>query len=112
MPSEPHETLYRRLVDISARIETALGDDDAGALPNLAGEHRAVMDALGRAGQPQDPGLLETVTRAHERVTLAIEAIRRRQDELGRQLGMRARKKRAISAYGSLDKLVKNHQST
>ncbi|QCQ21649.1 hypothetical protein [Desulfoglaeba alkanexedens] len=112
MLSQPHETLYRRLVEISAKIETALENDDAGALANLAGEHRAVMDALGRAGQPRDPGLLETVTSAHERVTSAIEAIRRRRDELGRQLGMRARKKRAISVYGSLDKIVKNHHST
>jgi hypothetical protein len=99
LQSEIHETLYRSLADITVRVKATLGEDDARALMDLAGEHRDVMDKLDWAGISRDPDLLEMIQKTRDQVYLAIAEIGRQRDELGRQLGMRAKKKMVSSAY-------------
>ncbi len=99
MQSKTHETLYRRLTDISAGVEACLGDDDPDALMGFAQEHRDVMNELRQMGTAQDPIMLEMAETAYDQVTLAIAGIRRQRDKLGRQLGTFEKKRRASVAY-------------
>lgn len=99
MLSENHKTLYKNLADIAARVSNAFAEYDAPALMGLAAEHKNAMDKLRQAGMSQDPGLLEQVKKTHDRINLAIAEIRRQRDELGRQLGMREKKKTVSAVY-------------
>ena len=99
MQSETHETLYRNLADITARIKSALGENDARAIIGLAEEHRDVMDSLKRAGLSPDAGLLDRVKETRDQVHEVVAKIHKQRDELGRQLVMFERKKRVSAAY-------------
>ena len=99
MQSKTHETLYRSLADITVRINSALGENDAGAIIGLAEEHRDVMDSLKRAGLSQDAGLLDRVKETRDQVYEIVTEIDKQRDELGRQLVMFERKKRVSAAY-------------
>jgi hypothetical protein len=99
LQSEIHETLYRSLADISVRVKAALGEDDAETLMGLAGEHREVMDKLGRAGLSRDAGLLDLIKETHEQVYEVVSELGNQRDELGRQLVMFGKKKRVSAAY-------------
>ena len=99
MQSETHETMYRSLAEITVRVKTALCEGDAEMLMGLAGEHREVMDKLDRAGLCRDTGLLDIIKEARDHVYEVAAEIGERQDELGRQLVMFGKKKRASDAY-------------
>ena len=99
MQSETHESLYRSLSDISDRVKAALGEDDAETLMGLAEKHREVMDKLDQAGLSRDTGLLDLIKEARDQVYEVAAEIGNRRDELGRQLVMFGKKKRASAAY-------------
>jgi len=99
LKSETHETLYRSLADITVRVKAALGEDDAETLMGLAREHREVMDKLNRAGLSQGAGLLDLIKETHEQVYEVVSELGNQRDELGRQLVMFGKKKRASAAY-------------
>jgi len=100
LQSETRETLYGSLADITARINSALGENDARALMGLAEEHRDVMDSLKRSGLSRDAGLLDRVKETRDQVHEVVAKIGKQRDELGRQLVMFERKKRVSAAYG------------
>ncbi|MEA1945815.1 MAG: hypothetical protein U9N83_00765 [Thermodesulfobacteriota bacterium] len=99
MQSETHETLYRSLADITARIKSALGENDARAFIGLAEEHRDVMYSLKRAGLSQDAGLIDLVKETRDQVHEVVVEIDKQRDELCRQIVMFERKKRVSAAY-------------
>jgi hypothetical protein len=99
LQSETHETLYKTLADITARIKSALGENDVRALMGLAEEHRDVMDSLKGAGLSRDVGLLDRVKETRDQVHEVVAKIHKQRDELGRQLEMFERKKRVSAAY-------------
>ncbi len=99
MRSETHETLYKSLSDIGVRVKAALGEDDVETLMGLAGEHREVMDKLERAGLSQDIGLLNLIKETRDQVYEVVAEIGNQRDELGRQLVIFGKKKRASAAY-------------
>jgi hypothetical protein len=99
LQSETHETLYRSLADITVRIKSALGENDARAIIGLAEEHRDVMDSLKRAGLSQDAGLFDRVKETRDQVHEIVAEIGNQRDELGRQLVLFAKKKMVLSAY-------------
>lgn len=99
MQSETHETLYRSLADITVRIKSALGEDDARVLMGLAGEQTALTDKLKQAGLSRDTGLLELVEKTHQQVYEVVAEIGKQRDEVGRQLVLLAKKKMVSAAY-------------
>ena len=99
MQSDMHETLYTILGDITARIKSALVENDTRALIVLAEEHRDVMEVLKGLGVSQDAGLLERVIHTCDQVHEVVAEMNQRRDELCRQLMMFERKKRVSSAY-------------
>ena len=99
MQTETYKTLYMSLLDITARVKTALGEDDAQTFMQLAGEHRNVMDKLDQKGLSQDTELLDLVEEAREQVYEVAAEIDKHLDELSRQLVMFEKKKRASGAY-------------
>lgn len=99
MQPETHETLYRSLLNITARVKSALVEDDAQTLMQLAGEHREVMDKLDQGGLSQDPGLFDLVEETRDRVYEIVAEIGTQRDEVGRQLVMFGNRKRASAAY-------------
>ena len=99
MQSETHETLYGTLAEITARIKSALGENDAHALIGLAEEHRNVMDLLKGAGLSRDAGLLDRVKEARDQVHEVVAKIHKQRDELSRQLVRFERKKKVSAAY-------------
>ena len=99
MQSETHEILYRSITDITDRINSALGENDARAIIGLAEEHRDVMDSLKQADLSQDAGLLDIVKETHDQILDAMAKINKRRDELGRQLMVFERKKKVSAAY-------------
>jgi hypothetical protein len=99
LQSETHEILYRSLGDITARINSAVGENDARAIIGLAEGHRDVMESLKRAGLSQDAGLFDRVKETRDQVHALVAEIEKQRDELGRQLVMFERKKRVSAAY-------------
>lgn len=99
MQSETHEALYRSLADITVRVKATLGEDDAGTLMGLAGEHREVMDKLNKADLSQDTRLFELVEETRQQVYEVVAEIGKQRDELSRQLVLSGKKKRVSAAY-------------
>lgn len=99
MPSETHKTLYKTLADVALRVKSTIDDNDPAALLALAGEHRNIMDKIRQAGISQDPELLDQVIKTRDQINLAMTAIKRQRDELGRQLGMNEKKKTVSAVY-------------
>jgi hypothetical protein len=91
--------LYRRLEDITVRIGSVLGENDARAITGLTEEHRCVMDSIKQAGLTQDPGLLDRIKETYDQVHKVISEIDKRRDELCGQLVKFERKKKVAAAY-------------
>jgi hypothetical protein len=99
LPSDTHKTLYKTLANVALRVKSTLEEEDATALLALVGEHRNIMDKIRQAGISQDPELLEQITKTREQINLAMTAIKRQRDELGRQLGVNEKKKTVSAVY-------------
>lgn len=100
MQSNPHEMLYKSLLNITARVKTALGENDTETLVRLAKEHRNVIDELKQTGLSQDPQLLDLVKETSDKVREVIVAIRQKRDETGKQLNTVGNRKKLARAYG------------
>ena len=99
MHLETYKTLYMSLLDITAKVKAALGEDDARTFMQLAEEHRNVMDKLNHKGLSQDTNLLDLVEEAREQVYEVAAEIDKHLNELRRQLVMFEKKKKASAAY-------------
>ena len=95
----PHESLFRRLRDITARVKAALRDEDTEALERLALEHKTVMDKLNQAGLSTNAGLIDMVKEVSDEVREVIAEIGNRRDEIGRELVLFGQRKKAAYAY-------------
>jgi len=99
LQSEKHETLYKSLADITARIKCAIEENDVLAIIGLAEEHKGVMDSLKQADLSQDIGLLYIVKETRDQVHEVMAQINKHRDQLGRQLMVFERKKKVFAAY-------------
>ncbi|MBW2641744.1 MAG: hypothetical protein JRE10_16780 [Deltaproteobacteria bacterium] len=99
MQSETHETLYRRLADITDRTQFALDQDDFQVLMGLLQEHRDVMGKINRAGLSRDTNLMKLIEELNKQVQEVVQEIAKRRKELGRQLIMFEKKKKVSAAY-------------
>lgn len=99
MRSETHETLYRRLEDITHRTRSALEQDDFQAGTALIPEHREVMADLNRLGLSRDTDLLRLVEELHKQVQGVVQEIAKGRNERGSQLRMFEKKKKVSAAY-------------
>ena len=96
---QPHQSLFRKLIDITSRVKTAICDGDAEAIKLLAMEHSCVMDELNRAGFSKDPDLFDLVREANNQVGGIVGEIRKRRDEIGRELRTCVERKKMAGAY-------------
>ncbi|MEA1867502.1 MAG: hypothetical protein U9N19_05305 [Thermodesulfobacteriota bacterium] len=94
-----HESLFRKLIDITSRVKTAIYDGDAEAIKLLAREHNCVMDKLNRAGFSKDTDLFDLVREANNQVGGIIGEIRKRRDEISRGLRTCVERKKMAGAY-------------
>ena len=99
MQSETHETLYRRLADITDRTQFALDQDDFQVLMGLLQEHRDVMGKINREGLSRDTNLMKLIEELNKQVQEVVQGIAKRRKELGRQLIMFEKKKKVSAAY-------------
>ncbi len=99
LQSEPHESLFRRLLDIDARVRAALERRDAEAVRELSKEHRDVMNSLGLAGLSKDPRLLDLAKEVKNQVSETIKEIEKRRHEIGRKLAVVAERKKVAYVY-------------
>jgi len=99
LQSETHETLYRRLADITDRTQFALDQDDFQVLMGLLQEHRDVMGKINRAGLSRDTNLMKLIEELNKQVQEVVQEIAKRRKELGRQLIMFEKKKKVSAAY-------------
>ena len=99
MQSETHETLHRRLSEITDQTRFALGQDDFRELMRLLKEHREVMGKINRAGLSRDNNLLKLIEEVHKQVQEVVQKIAKRRKELGRELILFEKKKKVSAAY-------------
>lgn len=100
MRSNPHKTLYRRLLDVTTRVEQALvSDEGPGDLELFAAEHGKALACLKQIGLSRDPELLDLVRETNDRVCGVIEELKRLQAETRRQMAAVADRKRLTHAY-------------
>ena len=99
MQSEPHESLFSRLRNITARVKVALCDEDTGALERLALEHKTVMDKLNQAGLSTNADLIGLVKELSNEVRDVIVEIGKQRDEIGRELVTLGKRKKMAYAY-------------
>ena len=99
MQSEPHESLFRRLRDITARVKAALCDGDTEALEQLAPEHKTVMDELNQAGLSTNADLLDMVKDLSDEVRETIAEMGKQRDEIGEELVLFGKRKKVAYAY-------------
>lgn len=99
MQSEPHESLFKRLHDIAARVKPALRDEDTEALERLALEQKAVMDKLNQEGLSTNMDLIDMAREVSDEVHEVIAEIGKRRDEIARQLLLVGKRKRMAYAY-------------
>jgi len=99
LQSEPYESLFRGLLDITSKARRAAHEGDIDALILLTKEHDYVMDKLNRTGFSKDPDLLDLVKEVHDQVGGIIAEIRKRRDEIGRELRTFVERKRMAGAY-------------
>lgn len=97
--SEPHETLFDRLRDVTARVKVALGDGDAEALARLALEHKTVMEKLKQAGFSKNADLIDLLKKVSDEVRDVVAEIGKQRDEIGRQLVLFGKRKKMAYAY-------------
>jgi hypothetical protein len=101
LQSEPHESLFNGLLDITSRVRRAVHERDLEALRLLAKEHDYVMDKLNRAGFSKDPDLLDLIKEVHDNVGGIIAKIGKMRDEIGRELRTFVERKEMVNAYAS-----------
>ena len=99
MQSEPHESLFRRLRNITARVKAALCDGDTEVLERLALEHKTVMDRLNQAGLSTNADLLDLVKELSDEAREVFAEIGKQRDEIGRQLVTLGKRKKMAYAY-------------
>ncbi|MCK4391240.1 MAG: hypothetical protein KAV83_13500 [Desulfobacterales bacterium] len=99
MQSEPHELLFGKLRDITARVKVALGDGDTEALERLAPEHKTVMNKLNQAGLSTKVDLIDLVKEVNDEVRDTIAEIGKRRDEIGGELVTLEKRKKMAYAY-------------
>ena len=99
MQSEPHESLFKRLREITARVKAVLADGNTEALERLALEHNMVMNKLNQAGLSTNADLLGLAKEVSDDVCDVIAEIGKRRDEVGRQLVGLGKRKRTAYAY-------------
>lgn len=101
MPSNAHETLYRRLEDVTADAREALSRDDFQKLPGIIEAQQSVMTALGEAGDCTDAGLIPLITRVRDDVNHVQQKIGEKSAEIREALGVMANKRKITKAYGA-----------
>ena len=100
MQSKPHESLFKRLHDITATVKTALRDQDTEALKRLALEHKTVMDKLlNQDGLSTNVDLIDMVREVGDEVHEVIAEIAKRRDEIAQQLLLFGKRKKVTYAY-------------
>ncbi len=99
MQSKPHESLFKRLHDITARVKAALRDEDVEALERLALEHKTVMDKLNQGGLSTNGDLMGMVREVSDEVHEVIGEIGKRRDEVAQQLLLFRKRKKVAYAY-------------
>ncbi len=99
MQSKPHESLFKRLHDITARVKAALRDEDVEALERLALEHKTVMDKLNQGGLSTNGDLMGMVREVSDEVHEVIGEIGKRRDEVAQQLLLFRKRKKVACAY-------------
>jgi uncharacterized protein YcaQ len=99
LQSKPHESLFKRLHDITARVKPALRDEDTEALERLALEQKVVMDKLNQEGLCTNMDLIDMVRELSDEVDEVIVEIGRRRDEIAQQLLLAGKRKRMAYAY-------------
>lgn len=99
MQSKPHESLFKRLHDITARVKTALRDQDTEALKRLALEHKTVMDKLNQDGLSTNVDLVDMAREVGDEVHEVIAEIAKRRDEIAQQLLLFGKRKKVAYAY-------------
>ncbi len=99
MQSEPHEPLFGKLRDVTARVKAALCDGDTEALERLALAHKSVMDKLNQAGLSTNADLIDLVKEISDEVREVVAEIGKRRDEIGRELVTLGKRKKVAYAY-------------
>ena len=99
MQSKPHESLFKRLHDITAGVKAALRDQDTEALKCLALEHRTVMDKLNQEGLSTNLDLIDMVREVSDEVHEVIAEIGKRRDEIAQQRLLFGKREKVAYAY-------------
>jgi hypothetical protein len=99
LQSKSHESLVKRLHDITARVKTALRDQDTEALKRLALEHKTVMNKLNQDGLSTNVDLIDMVREVSDEVHEVIAEIGRRRDDIAQQLLLLGKRKKVAYAY-------------
>jgi len=99
LQSEPHEPLFGKLRDVTARVKAALGDGDTEALERLALEHKTIVNKLKQAGLSTNVDLIDMVKEVSDEVRETIAEIGKRRDEIGRELVLFGKRKKVAYAY-------------
>ncbi len=99
MQSKPHESLFKRLHDITARVKTALRDQDTEALKRLALECQTVMNKLNQDGFSTNVDLIHMVREVNDEVHEVIAELGKRRDEIAQQLLLLGKRKKVAYAY-------------
>lgn len=101
MPSNPHESLFRKVDTVAAQIKAALLENHPDDLPELLDAHRRAMTALRQADFRQDPDALVPAERTLRRIAETTALLVQQRDELARQLVWHHRRKKAGTAYSA-----------
>jgi hypothetical protein len=100
LPSDAHETLYRRLQNITAEVREALARDDFRKLPEIIEAQQAVMTDLGEVGDCADVGLIPLITRIRDDVNHVRQELGEKSAEIRSKMGVMANKRKISKAYG------------
>lgn len=104
MQSEMHETLFKRLLAITAETRSALHDADPAVLENLAREQRSVMEELSRIGPGRDAALLDLAKEVRVQILAVLSEVRDRHRAAGDALNQHTRRRKQIDAYRQVKK--------
>ena len=99
MQSKPHESLFKRVYDITARVKIALRHQDTEALKRLALEHKTVMNKLNQDGLSTNVDLIDMVREVSDEVHEVIAELGKRRDEIAQQLLLLGKRKKVAYAY-------------
>ena len=99
LQSEPHESVFEQLCDVTARTKAALRKGDTEAITQLALEHKSVMNKLNQAGLSTNADLIALVKEVSNEVRDVILEIGKQRDEIGRKLVTLGKQKKMAYAY-------------